>query len=283
MDRKKFDEFIKYILTANRTNHCVIEIFQSLNALKEELITELIHLKPNIDKYKYDAHLDSLLHDLNKLDFSKNIDHAIIDSWLDKHNTTKEGFLQWHTENPNVSIWKSDEPPNNILFEILYTHLALLTNWEQPNQQNYPRLNNYTYQELQSIQHEFERVIKNIVTSQLVDFIMIQKKKMLQSQSGFFLNKYAWFNVGILFANGEIRTLKEQFNGNVSEFARYKFNDEWEKHRPYISQSIAESNKGNKNIFKDINKLKSIQKYCVDNDIDIVNEFLLKINQFKLN
>jgi hypothetical protein len=289
MDRSKFAEFLKYILRANSANRCVIEIFQTQYSLYNEVKDQLIHLKPETDKYQYSSHLDSLLYDLNKLDYSKDLDYSKVDVWLKKNNTSREEFLQWHTEDPNVSHWHIGDPsrwhtektPNNLLFEILKTDLELMAILEYPNQEIYPHLNNYTYSELQLIQYECENIIKNICVNKLIDFIKNQKQLLSVNSKIIRIEKFRWFKVALLFATGEMEKLKVQYNCNASEIARIKFGDDCGKYRPYISQSFGSYKKGNKNIFNDIKKLNTIKKYCDNNNIIIDEGFLDKINLFQ--
>lgn len=80
-----------------------------------------------------------------------------------------------------------------------------------------------------------------------------------------------WFNVGLLFANGEMDKLIIQFKSNANQIAKSLNNPSY---RPYISESISKANKNDKNIFSNQGKLRKIQAHCKENNISIVEDFL---------
>lgn len=87
------------------------------------------------------------------------------------------------------------------------------------------------------------------------------------------VNKRAWFEVGLLFATGAMDILKREFQSNATQIAKYKFGVKWEKYRPYISESIGNTTKNNKNIFSDKSKLKLIYDHCIKNKIPMIKSF----------
>lgn len=87
----------------------------------------------------------------------------------------------------------------------------------------------------------------------------------------------AWFNVGVLFANGEMNQLKIDFNSNATKIAKFKFGEKWKKYRPYISESINNTTNSDKNIFSNNTKLQEIKEHCLLNKITITPDFTNKI------
>ncbi|WP_242131350.1 hypothetical protein [Aestuariivivens marinum] len=283
MNKSKFDEFKSYILKANRLNRSVIEIFQTLNNLKEDIKSEIIHLKPILDQYNYEATLDSLIHDLKKLGYPEEVDFTKIESWLKEFDTTKEELLLWHTENPNVTHWESNESHNNMLFEILYTELELMANLEYSGQEKFKHLDNITYSEIQLIQHQFEEVIKNSIVEELKLFLQELRKSNKPNVNDERYLTYKWFKVALLFATGEIDDLKSRFNNNATQIAKQKFQDNWKSYRPYISESMNNTIVSDKNIFSKNEKLLLVYNYCKNNDIRLSIKFSNLINSFKAN
>ena len=89
---------------------------------------------------------------------------------------------------------------------------------------------------------------------------------------------FAWFEVGILFATGEMLNLQLIYNNNATQIAKFKFHNEWKKYRPYISESISNTTSSDKNIFSSNTKLLKIKKHCAEKNIHIISDF---INQIK--
>lgn len=79
-----------------------------------------------------------------------------------------------------------------------------------------------------------------------------------------------WFQIGLLFATGEMEQLRVKFNGNATQIANSLGN---KNYRPYISESLSMTNKSDKNIFSQPKKLKSIYEYCIQNNIDMTESF----------
>lgn len=90
-----------------------------------------------------------------------------------------------------------------------------------------------------------------------------------------------WFKVGLLFANGEIETLKTTFNNNCTQFAKSKFGENANSYRVYISESFSENAESKKNIFNSPDKVKKIYNYCVEENIVIIESFKNKYNSIK--
>lgn len=83
-----------------------------------------------------------------------------------------------------------------------------------------------------------------------------------------------WFKVGLLFANGEMDILLQKHKtgiaSNYTAIAKELGN---KNYRPYISESAAGTNKGNKNIFSIPWKVQLLEEYCEKHQIAIVDSF----------
>lgn len=83
-----------------------------------------------------------------------------------------------------------------------------------------------------------------------------------------------YFQVGILFANGEMDRLIEKHKkdgmANYTAIARELGNKSF---RPYISESMSGANNSDKNIFANKTKLNLIKEYCKSNGITVVDSF----------
>lgn len=87
-----------------------------------------------------------------------------------------------------------------------------------------------------------------------------------------------WIAVGMLFANGEMKKLREQFN-SAGEIARFKFGKENEsKFRPYISSTIANSTKSDKNIYSNRFKMAYLISSLESKEIHIDEDFMKQYN-----
>lgn len=88
-----------------------------------------------------------------------------------------------------------------------------------------------------------------------------------------------WFVIGLLFATGEMDVLLKQFDRNYTQIAKHlkpntpEGKEPYKGIRPYISQSANNTTDTDKNIFSRPNKIQEIQKYCIDNNIEMTDHF----------
>ena len=93
-----------------------------------------------------------------------------------------------------------------------------------------------------------------------------------------------WFKVGLLFASGEMETLKKQFKVgpnnviNCTGLAKKLYGKNYEGFKSYISESIKNDKINDKNIFSDSEKLLKIYNHCINNKIKMTDTF---INAYK--
>ena len=225
MNNSKFIEFINCLEMADSLNTNVIQIFQILNDLKNEVITELINLKPETTEYAFKAAVDKLSHNLKKYEYDLN--RSKIDKWLKHFNTTTEEFSKWHTFNPNASHWHNDESSNNILYEILKTDINLPIKKDfTPFIEHYEELNKYDDSEKRAIQYHFEVFMKSLVINELQDFISSQR---------------TYFQKESIDSLGKGKSKETNINPFPRVFTNYnafKIFDEWSK--KFIKNELAD-------------------------------------------
>jgi hypothetical protein len=87
-----------------------------------------------------------------------------------------------------------------------------------------------------------------------------------------------WFKVGLFFANGQISQLIENYkNFTMPNFTAISKELGNINYRPYISESINNTNISDKNIFSNNRKVQTIIKYCEINNIIISEDFKNRI------
>ena len=87
-----------------------------------------------------------------------------------------------------------------------------------------------------------------------------------------------WFKVGLFFANGQISQLIENYkNFTMPNFTAISKELGNINYRPYISESINDTNISDKNIFSNNRKVQTIIKYCEINNIIISDDFKNRI------
>lgn len=82
-----------------------------------------------------------------------------------------------------------------------------------------------------------------------------------------------WFQVGLLFATGEMDQLLKQFNRNTTQIAKHLKPEKPNSIRSYISESLSKTNDSDKNIFSRPDKVLKIQRYCTDQNIEMIEHF----------
>jgi hypothetical protein len=93
--------------------------------------------------------------------------------------------------------------------------------------------------------------------------------------------KFLWFQVGLLFANGEMnRLIEESKCENTPNFSAISRKLENMNFRPYISESYYSKN-NRKNIFLSKPKVSYLEKYCKENNIPIVESFKAYVKKHK--
>lgn len=120
-----------------------------------------------------------------------------------------------------------------------------------------------------------ERIsLKNSISNAYNDTSQLKPKESYPE------NKY-WFIVGLKLATGELQKIYEKKNKNATQTAIGLGNINL---RPYISESISNTNSNDKNIFSRKQKdLDLIITYCKENDLNICDDFKIKyqINTIK--
>jgi hypothetical protein len=87
-----------------------------------------------------------------------------------------------------------------------------------------------------------------------------------------------WFKVGLFFANGQISQLIENYkNITMPNFTAISKELGNINYRPYISESINNTNISDKNIFSNNRKVQAIIKYCEINNIIISEDFKKRV------
>lgn len=91
-----------------------------------------------------------------------------------------------------------------------------------------------------------------------------------------------WFKVGLLFANGKMDVLFEENkvgNKNAPSYTAIANKLGNKQFRPYISESYANTNIGDKNIFSQQKKIDVIITYCKQHNTAIVESFYQRIKK----
>lgn len=78
-----------------------------------------------------------------------------------------------------------------------------------------------------------------------------------------------WFKVALLFAKGQIDNLQKG-DVNYTKMATILGN---KSYRPYISESVSNATKSDKNIFSRVDDMQSFLHYCKQNNIEVVDSF----------
>lgn len=114
---------------------------------------------------------------------------------------------------------------------------------------------------------------------EFLDYIKIEspetKEPETKSNTKKDKTKEIWFIVGVMFATGEMQKLFKEMNKNATQTAKHLGN---ESYRPFISETVANTNKKPLNIYsrkkKDINL---ILEYCKTNNLEVCQDFKDKI------
>lgn len=103
---------------------------------------------------------------------------------------------------------------------------------------------------------------------------VLQKKQVTTKENKYPEDKY-WFVVGLKLATGELQQIYKNTNRNATQTAIKLGN----RHlRPYISESISNTNKNDKNIFRrSKNDIDLITDYCKENGLKVCDDFKNKL------
>jgi Zn ribbon nucleic-acid-binding protein len=112
---------------------------------------------------------------------------------------------------------------------------------------------------------DYRITISDITNKSLIDTTQeaIQKNEPYKDK--------IWFVIGLKFATGEMDDLLKSNNQNFTKTAKFLGNKSF---RPFISETKNNTTKSNKNIYSNKEKIKNIYDHCLENDIQMHNDFI---------
>lgn len=159
-----------------------------------------------------------------------------------------------------ITLDNWDKSKDDFLSQRLATYKESLTNNERI------LLEIDTVNKIEPINEKFK-----VLKLRYLDLLNNQSK---DNASGNFTDM-GWFQVGLLFATGEIEDLIVRFNGNGTHIAKHKFPKKPSKYRSYITESISKNRDSDKNIFNYPDKIKAIINYCNKLEINVIDTFTI--------
>jgi len=110
--------------------------------------------------------------------------------------------------------------------------------------------------------------------------LFIKKEEKTDDTVANEIKEKPWFKVGLLFANGEIDTLKEKYtvnnSTNCAAITKELGQPQFSKYILATINNYTENNK-NKNIYVNPDKLLKIYNHCIKNNIKMTESFLKRI------
>jgi hypothetical protein len=181
-------------------------------------------------------------------------------------------------ENKNVKQWSNnlikDEKLKNSFFSNVYVQAISTANG---------KFTYHNYIDVFTKEHEyqdftFDRIYHICIRILNILYHFGYKTSKPKSQNnentqGIDINSN-WFQVGLLFANGEIENLIKKNKSNFSQIAKNEFGDSWSGYRPYISETYNNTSTNNKNIWRSNFKICTLHNYCLNNSIKMSDAFL---------
>ena len=247
------------------TNHVITnDIIKDLRNFLVRVHQEYLHIKPSLSKDESVSDLQTLYSEVNakiismckflqyiEVDFEKKIDIMEVCKKLNLllydcgKDLEKMGVEKRHDE-----------------YEDIYG--SLLKEIQNKPFQNKP-LSNY-----KEIEKEF------------LDYIIVEPKKSN-------VEDYDWFKAGLKFANGDVYEYLELDSKGKNFILKKGFRPvdivtklKLEEQRPYVTDTLSGAIRpGNKNIYDSINKMESLEKYCIKHEIKICTAFLKKLEDKK--
>lgn len=216
--------------------------------------------------------------DADEFDFLKEED-SLIDWLLQMSNENKNNFYEFypylkpdpHRKNISLSLSKTRELIDTRIHEL--GHFFIIPGVDPVDWGNAPR---FMLEPERNQDVGLNKIYPETLTQE-VNGGMQKEGRVAQGTDN---KQPAWFEIGILFATGEMdQYLNESWSDAKSPLS---FNDIAKKisfptNRPYISSSV-NGNISDKNIFSCPKKMNAIRDYCIENNISICENFKKKYN-----
>lgn len=147
---------------------------------------------------------------------------------------------------------------------------------ELANLQRQLTARNKTYSELNSIQKKIDELYVDIFGNKTIDTTRDFSDNSKNEKSKNDIDKH-WFIVGLSFADGTIQKLYRELKSGA-KIAIYLGN---RNYRPYITETKGNSTSSDKNIYCSFKKMKIIFDYCIEQKIEICDEFRSVYDEIK--
>jgi hypothetical protein len=109
-------------------------------------------------------------------------------------------------------------------------------------------------------------------------FVSKKDSELKQPKNSKNYTDFTWFKIGLQFANGTVQELYRKYKGDAGQFKKITEELGFKKtDRPYISETIQNSTKSDKNIFSNRKKMLKIIDHCHSNAIPVVQDFMDKL------
>lgn len=142
-----------------------------------------------------------------------------------------------------------------------------------------------------NLKYNYKDFDGSLIYVHFLDLYKVEYNKLKKEQSNIASfqeskrDKPNWFYIGVKLATGELKEIFDKKGGNYTKTAEELSNNRYTTRglRPYISESISNTNKNDKNIYKrNEQDILSIIEYCKSQDLKIVDEFMTEVNKDRL-
>lgn len=193
-----------------------------------------------------------------------------------------EAFIKGYEDNTESIFLQNELEKYNNLLEILINHKATSVSFGFQKFGFQTLGEYYNSLELKNIGIDLEKP-ENYITStkRIIGFITeeIDSKsvsvKTIKKVGDAKYKSTIWFKVGLLFANGEVQRLYKKYKSEKGHFKKITLELGFkETDRPYFSETINNSTKSPKNIYKSSKNMNIIFDFCLRNNISINDDFM---------
>ncbi|UFH45371.1 hypothetical protein LNP27_09515 [Flavobacterium galactosidilyticum] len=129
--------------------------------------------------------------------------------------------------------------------------------------------------------NKYKEHLTRLLEGNNIPFVNQKENSSIQSEDKY-LN-CIWFQIGLVFVNGKAQELYEKYKLEKGHFLKITLELGFKKtDRPYFSETLNNSTINSKNIYRSANKMKTIYKYCLENQISLNDSFMSIYNALQI-
>jgi hypothetical protein len=267
--------------------------------IKKELLEEFLNLYCNLDIFPFTNYEDALISNYDVLDIPFKEYSIKATGWLNAIKLEvsenllilpREERLFYLNHIKDKLTLEASEFNGKNLITLLKSYGIEVDNLDYNKNTKLKELLNTSFKlisgeenliKFKDLNREYYEYLLNIERHIILDYVnaLIKKTTPKDEPSDEAYKEYAWFKVGLFFANGKAQELYSKYKSEKGHFKTITLELGFKKtDRPHFSETINNMTNHPKNIYRDFTKMKKIHDHCIYNKILVNEDFMIIYN-----